>query len=218
MSLREELAGFRAQVETMVPAADLQVAWSEIAAWAPSEASARVGAAAATFTLPDAYGTSVSLAALLARGPVVLSFYRGEWCPYCNLELRALQAQLPAFEKHAATLVAVSPEKPDHARDLIGKERLAFPVLTDAGNVVARSYGLLFPIAPAFETLMRDKFGADMALRNADGRWELPVPATLVIGRDGRIVFAHVDPDFTRRADPETILAVLAAIDLPQVS
>jgi peroxiredoxin len=156
----------------------------------------------------------VSLETLLAKGPAVVSFYRGEWCPFCNLELRALQEVLPEMEKLGASLIAISPERPDHGVIATDKNKLTFPVLSDFGNKVARQFGIVFQMGQEVQELARSFFNNDIAVRNADGLYELPVPATYVIDKAGFIRFAHVEVDFmTGRAEPEAVLAALHALE-----
>ena len=170
-----------------------------------------VGATAPGFTLSDATGQEVSLASRLKQGPLVLSFYRGGWCPYCNLELRTLQQHLPAIEAAGATLVAITPELPDNSLSTKEKHALAFPVLSDAGNAVARTYGLVFQL----DEIMRkhnSAFGLDLAQVNGDDSWELPIPATFVLDREGRVRWRHARADHTRRAEPADVLAALRSL------
>ncbi len=165
------------------------------------------------FTLPDAFGHDVSLRDLLAKGPVVISFYRGEWCPYCNLELRAFQEVLPRMQALGASLVAISPEKPDGAMAATEKNNLTFTVLSDLHNVVARQFGVVFQIGEPLKDLSKNVFKNDLALRNLDDSYELPVPATFVLDAAGTVRFAHVEVDYmTGRAEPEDLLAVLKTI------
>ena len=160
------------------------------------------------FALPGADGHIVDFADVLARGPAVISFYRGSWCPYCNLELRALQQHLPEFDRIGATLVAISPELPDGSRKLVERDGLRFPVLTDAGNRVSRLFGLMFRLPRSLVDFYRGN-GFDLAACNGDSVWELPVPATYVVGRDGVVAWAHVDCDYRRRAEPTDVIAAL---------
>lgn len=160
------------------------------------------------FELPDALGRAVKLSKLLEAGPVVLTFYRGEWCPYCNLQLHAYQATLPEILARGASLVAVSPQTPDHSLSMAEEHQLAFAVLTDSGNRLARSLGLVFTIPEADRALYL-AVGNDISSFNGDESWELPVPATFVIGRDGAVALAFVDPDYRKRLEPAEILAAL---------
>lgn len=174
------------------------------------------GQSAPLFTLPDAFGNEVSLKALLAKGPVVISFYRGEWCPFCNLELRALEEALPKIKALGATLIAISPEKPDHGIVATEKHKLTFPVLRDFSNKVADQFGIVFQVGQELQQFSKNVFKNDLALRNGENSYELPVPATYVVDTTGIIRFAHVDVDYMLgRAEPETVVAALAAMVRP---
>ena len=170
-----------------------------------------VGATAPDFTLPDARGGSVALGDVLRRGPVVLAFYRGGWCPYCNLELRALQAVHAEIEAAGATLVAVSPETPDNSLSTSERLELAFPVLSDEGNRVAERYGLVFTLPEDLRDVY-DGFGIDLPKSNGDDTFRLPVPATYVIRTDGTVAWRFADADYTKRAEPADVLAALASL------
>ena len=171
-----------------------------------------VGERAPLFTLPDALGRPVTLAELLANGPVIVTFYRGEWCPYCNLQLRALQAALPAFAEFGASLVAISPQASDHSLSVTEKHALAFPVLSDLDQEVIRAYQVQFTLAGDLEDLQVNVFGNDPRDQNADHTRALPVPATFVIGRDGIIAAAFVSADWRIRSEPADIQAALRAL------
>ena len=170
----------------------------------------KVGQSAPEFTLPDAFGKEVSLKTLLAEGPVVVSFYRGEWCPFCNIELRGLQEALPQMKELGASLIAISPEKPVHGMVAAEKNKLSFPVLRDFENKVARQFGIVFRIGEELREFSKNVFKNDIALRNGEQSYELPVPATFVIDKAGVIRFVHADADYmTGRADPEGVVAAL---------
>src|SRR3984957_1808468 len=176
----------------------------------------KVGDAAPEFTLPDAFGHEVSLKSLLAGGPLVISFYRGEWCPYCNLELRELQAALPKIQALGAKLVAISPEKPDGGIIATEKNQLTFPILSDFKNKLARQFGIVFQVGDGVKELGKSRFNNDLELRNGEGSYQLPVPATYVIDASGIIRFSHVDADYmTGRVEAETVVAALEAIAQP---
>jgi peroxiredoxin len=168
-----------------------------------------VGDQAPDFTLSDALGKSVTLSALLVDGPVVLTFYRGEWCPYCNVQVRHLEQALPNFREYGASLVAVSPQSPDHALSLTEKYELKFPVLSDVDQEVARAYRVKFTLSGDLEDLQVNVFHNDPSNQNADGTRSLPVPATFVIDRHGVIQAAFVDADWRVRVDPEDVAAAL---------
>jgi peroxiredoxin len=167
-----------------------------------------VGADAPMFTLPDARGGEVSLEDLLANGPVVLVFYRGAWCPYCNLQLAAFQSALPDIRAAGATLVAVSPQTPDQSLTLAERHALEFPVLSDIGNAVARGYGLVFRQSEAATATSR-ALGIELADFNGDDSNTLPAASTFVIGEDGVIRFASVSGDYRWRVGPDEVLAAL---------
>jgi peroxiredoxin len=168
---------------------------------------------APNFRLPNAQGGSIELDGLLERGPVVLAFYRGQWCPYCNLELRAYQKLLPQIQALGANLVAVSPQTPDNSLGTAEKNELAYPVLSDVGLHVARAYGIAFDLPPELIELYRRRWSNDLVKWNGEGGWSLPIPATYLIDQGGRIVLAHVDPDYRDRLDPEAVLARLRSLE-----
>jgi peroxiredoxin len=175
------------------------------------EASLNVGAVAPDFSLPVATGAMISLSSLLIKGPVVLAFYRGGWCPYCSTELRALQAKLPEITAAGATLVAISPQTPDNSISTAEKFQLAFPVLSDQGNVVAESFGLVFSLPESLRELYRG-FGYDLPAVNGDATFRLPLPATYVIDSNGVIAWRFADADYTKRAEPDDVIAILEAL------
>jgi peroxiredoxin len=175
------------------------------------ERALKVGGKAPAFTLKNVHGREVSLRSLLDRGPAVVSFYRGGWCPYCSAGLRALQAALPEITAAGASLVAISPELPEHSRTTAEKNALTFEVLSDAGNAVARAFGLGYVWPEDFAAISRSH-GVDVAGRNGMETVQTPVPATYAIGRDGYIVYAFIDADYTKRAEPSEIIAALRAL------
>lgn len=171
-----------------------------------------VGEPAPDFTAPDHRGTAVRLADLLAEGPVVLSFYRGAWCPICNLELRALQAVLGDLEAAGARLVAISPQAPDPS--LVERLDLGFVVCSDLDQSIAAAYRLRFPLSAELRDLY-EQFGLPLTRENADGTWDLPVPATFVIDHRGVVRARHVDPDYRARMEPAAILAAVRDLAAP---
>ncbi len=214
LSLTEQLAEQKAQVVQNLPAeiADifLQKA-TELENSGITKNSLGVGDKAANFQLPDPVGNIVSLQELLAKGPVLLTFYRGGWCPYCNLELRALQRSLPELEQYNASLVAISPETPDNSLSTAEKNQLEFAVLSDAGLNVARQYGLVFTLDSELRRIY-EQFGIDLPTQNGDESYQLPIPATYVIDPEGIIRYAYVNTDYTQRADPKEIVPIIAQL------
>ena len=178
---------------------------------APPEAVA-AGDRLPDFTLPDATGKDVSLATLVAGGPAVLVFYRGGWCPYCNLALHQYQSELvPQLGRYNATMVAISPQKPDESLSVAERHALEFPVLSDAGAKVARRLGIAFQ--PAEDVLEAQRtLGLDIRDVNFDGATQLPMPTVLLVDQ-GRIVrFADVHPDYTTRTEVPAVIAALDAL------
>jgi peroxiredoxin len=158
------------------------------------------------FELPDATGKTVKSADLRKSGLLLVSFYRGEWCPYCNLELRALQEKHAAIATTGAKLVAISPQTPDYSLTTQQKHDLKFPVLSDLGNKVARRFGLVFELDESLRPIYQ-AFGIDLKAHNGDESFELPVPATYLIGRDGGVLESFVNTDYRSRLEPETAIA-----------
>lgn len=163
------------------------------------------------FTLPNAVGKEVSLDSLLAQGAVVISFYRGGWCPYCNLELRALQVVLPEITARGANLIAISPETPDASLSTREKNELSFQVLSDRGNLVAKQLGLVFTIPESLRPIYNN-FGIDIPAHNGDDTFELPLPATYVVAADGTIIYSFAHADYSQRLEPAEIITALDQI------
>ncbi len=214
MGLDAELAAFKAEFERTAPAGrpalyDAKI--EELRASFARDKALRVGDKVPEVVLPDGKGALVSLSALLRQGPVVLTFYRGGWCPYCNIQLRAYQAVLPRISALGARLVAISPQRPDGSLSTAEMNALTFDVLSDPGNAVARRFGLVYALAQE----LRDALTANRKALpgiNGDESWELPVPATFVIGTDGRVVLAFLDVDYRVRLEPGAILGALAGL------
>ncbi|MBD2871867.1 peroxiredoxin-like family protein [Paenibacillus arenilitoris] len=167
------------------------------------------GQKAKDFSLNNPMGIPVHLYDELAKGPVVLTFYRGGWCPFCNAQLRAYQKLLPEIHALGARLIAVSPQSPDNTLSHQEKEELRFQVLSDTNGLVAAYYNILYDVPPYLQEIMTNKFKLDLAEYNATERWILPIPSTFMIDESGMIRSAYVNPDFMKRPDPEDILAEL---------
>jgi peroxiredoxin len=214
-SLRAELAAIAAGSKSRLPAEAIAAMAAGTQTLRDSGLAGRalkVGQVAPNFTLADDGGEIVSLERLLARGPVVVTFYRGVWCPYCNADLKALQRALPRFAQAGASLVSISPQNASNSRKAKRDNGLDFPILSDPGNEVAAHYGLRFTLEPQVKVLYRDRFGIDLERFNGDASWTLPMPARFVIARDGVVAYAEVDPDYTTRPDPSELLPALAAL------
>lgn len=216
MALQDRLDAFKANFESGKPPYNaprevietMHRATAELIASGQAGRAKRVGDVAPAFTLDDPDGHKVSSRDLLARGPLVISFYRGVWCPYCNMDLQALQEALPEITARGASLVAISPQTPVNSRKSMRDNKLAFPILSDAGGALAEAFGIRFAL-PDYLVELYKGFKNDLPMMNNDPSWTLPMPARFVVGTDGVIVYAEVNPDYTRRPDPSELLPVL---------
>ena len=216
MSLQAKLDAFKADFEAGKPPynvppqviATMHRATAELKASGLAEHVLKVGDKAPAFTLNDPEGNEVSSAALLASGPLIVSFYRGVWCPYCNMELQALQEALPEFEKLGASLVAISPQTAPNSRKSTRQNNLSFPILSDVKGKVGEAFGLKFKL-PDYLVALYQSLKNELPLFNDDPDWTLPMPARFVIGQDGTILYAEVNPDYTRRPEPSDMLPAL---------
>ncbi len=176
------------------------------------EPGLRVGERAPDFTLVNAFGERVKLSEQMEKGPVIVTFYRGAWCPFCNIELNALQKSLPYYDKYNASLIAITPQKPDMSNEQIKKARYTFEILSDLDNSVMKSYKLYFEVPQELHELYKKRFNFDITDYNGKGRLGLPVPGTFVIGQDGVIRAAHAKTDYKKRMEPKDILEALKVI------
>jgi peroxiredoxin len=183
-------------------------ATAELIASGGAARARKAGDVAPSFSLKDPDGNVVSLAELLKKGPMILSFYRGVWCPYCNMELQALEAAKPEFDKYGATLVAISPQTAPNSRKSVRQNKLSFPILSDVKGKVGEAFGFRFEL-PDYLVELYKGLKNDLPTFNDDPSWTLPMPARFVIGQDGEILYSEVNPDYTRRPEPEDMIPVL---------
>jgi peroxiredoxin len=168
----------------------------------------KAGEAAPSFALKDANYTRYSSADLLRRGPLVVTFYRGVWCPYCNMELAAIEAVRPAIEARGASIVAVSMQNSANSHKSTRENGLRFPLLVDTGGIVASQFGLRYDVSPRVLALYK-QLGNDLSLINGENSGTLPMPGLYLIGQDGVVAYAEVNPNYTKRPDPSDLLPVL---------
>lgn len=216
MTLHQQLAEKKAEFAAAVPQETQSImaeAADALEASNIANGALGVGDAVPEFSLLNATGDRVNVQSLLAQGPVVISFYRGQWCPYCNLELRALQQALPDIQQQGATLVAISPQTPDNSLSTVEKNELAFEVLSDVGNEVARQFGLVFQLPESLRPVY-EGFGIDLPVHNGDETFELPLPATYVIAPSGQITHAFINTDYKQRMEPSDIVEALKALSV----
>lgn len=216
MSLQAKLDAFKADFEAgkppySVPHSVIDVmrrATAELVASGAAERAVKAGDRAPSFALKDPEGKLVQSIELLGQGPLIVSFYRGVWCPYCNMELQALESVRPEFERLGAKLVAISPQISANSRKSMRQNHLSFPILSDTRGDVAAAFGLRFKL-PDYLIETYKELKNDLPAFNNDPNWTLPMPARYVIGQDGVILYAEINADYTRRPEPEDMLPTL---------
>ena len=216
MTLQDRLNALKADFESgkfpLKPsAADLETmsrATAELIAGGQAQRAVKAGDKAPEFVLNDPGGKPVSSRDLLSKGPLVVSFYRGVWCPYCNLDLQALEAVRPEIAARGASLVAISPQTTPNSRKSQRDNRLSFPILSDVRSEVANGFGIRFAL-PDYLIETYKGFKNDLPSFNDDPAWVLPMPARFIIGTDGVVAYSEINPDYTRRPDPSELIPVL---------
>lgn len=211
MSLQAKLDAFKLQFTSQAPAHAIEAferSTQELIDDGQAERAIKAGDTAPTFVLNDPDGNTVSLKDLLAKGPVVVSFYRGACCPYCNLELQALEAAAEGIRSRGATLVAISMQGAAQSRKSQRDNKLGFPILIDQGGELAKQFGLRWTLQPYVKDVFKS-FNVDLPAIHGDGQWNLPMPARYVVDTDGTVAYAEVNPDYTRRPDPAELIPVL---------
>ena len=213
MSLRGKLDAMRADKEQgrLFPpdvVALMHKSTADLVATGQAARALKAGYVAPSFVLPDANGAIVPSQDLLAKGPLVLTFYRGVWCPYCNLDLQAIEDVAPRIRALGATLAAVSQQTAPNSRKSQADNKLSFPILTDKGGETGAAFGIRFRLPYDLAELYK-RLKVDLSIINGEPSWTLPMPARYVIGQDGVIAYAEVNPDYTRRPEPDELLPVL---------
>jgi peroxiredoxin len=183
----------------------LNSANSDFLAAFQSQSTIKVGDKLPSFALSDALGKEVRSDELLKKGPLLITFYRGSWCPFCNLALHSLQANLEKYQATGVTLVAISPELPDTSLSTTEKNELKFPVLSDVGNKFAKELGIIFSMPDSMRPIFK-QFGHDLLTRNGDDSFEVPVPATLLVDGTGIVRNTYINPRYWERVEPATVL------------
>jgi len=214
--LRDQLADRQALIEKYVPAATLEVHNRVIRHLLQTGAADHVPGAGSPapgrelgfelgFEHKDQNGNPVSLFKLLESGPLIVCFIRGRWCPFCVTQMEAMNRIAPALRQAGAALVAVSPQNPHQTSLMADQHKFQFPLLSDAGNRMARAFGLTYRVPEEQQALYRRTF-VNLPFVNGDDSWELPIPATFIIGSDGVLRFASANPDYRQRPEPAAIL------------
>jgi len=202
----------KADMEKMAPA-DLAIMKNSAESLAKRlpDPGIKIGEKAPDFNLPDAFGNKVKLSDLLKKGPVVLVFYRGAWCPFCNLHLHVLNKHLPEFERLGAQLVTITPQKPELSATQVKKSGYPFKVLSDLDNSAMKAYRLFYKMDDDLVKLYV-KLGLDVAKFNGPGRYVLPVPGSFVIDKTGIVRARHATTDYTQRMEPAAIIKALEGL------
>lgn len=211
MPLQERLRAVKKVFSARAPAPTVKAVLRSIEELLESGQGARAlraGDIAPMFNLMDTEGRKFSSELALRMGPLVVAFYRGIWCPYCNAELKALQEAHAALRERGAHMVALSPQTMQNSRKSQRKAGMTFPVLMDPGGVVAAAYGLRWT-TPEYLRDIHRKANADLTLVNGENSWALPMPARYVIAQDGIIQYAEINPDFTKRPEPSEMFPYL---------
>lgn len=183
-----------------------------ISAEEASQTALNIGAKMPSFTLKNARGKFVSSGELLKQNNLVIVFYRGSWCPFCNLYLRKLQQNMQAIKESGGNLVAISVENPDNSLTIAKKNELDFTVLSDPNLAVARSFGIVYQLPKETDEIYKTKYNLDIAKHNEMEKPELPLSATYVVNQKGEIVYAFLEPDYKKRAEPQVIIETLSKI------
>ena len=221
LPLQGKLDAFKVEFDTRLapPAAveALHRSVDELIASGAQNRALKAGDVAPEFTLPDADGNPVSSNELLARGPLVLTFYRGVWCPYCNFDLSALEEARAEIEARGASLVAISEQTAPNSRKSQRQNGLGFPILGDHAGEIAAQFGVRWTL-PDYLREVQTALGADLTKFNGEDSWTLPMPARYVIAQDGAIAYAEVNADYTRRPEPSDIFPILEQLGRRQVA
>lgn len=211
MSLQDQIANYKAGFVQKAPANVqelMKLATQKLADTGIVNNAPKVSEVFPAFSLPNQNGKTVNFTDLLMKGPVVVTFYRGGWCPYCNLELKAYQDQLANIKAENATLVAITPELPDASLSTAEKNALEFEVLTDVNAEYLKSLDLVFSLPEELRSIYLS-FGIEVEKHNGAGQFDLPLAATFVIAKDGTVASAFVEADYTTRQEPAEVVSVL---------
>lgn len=213
-SLKEEIGTYKTAIKDKLSGeiqATMSQATEELKASGIEKRTLKTGDTLPDFELPNQHGETRRLSDYLATSSVVLNIYRGGWCPYCNMEMKALHAVQSKIEKLGARLIGMAPETPDRAMTTAENNGIKIDILSDVGNRVAEKLGLVFELPQALRPIY-EKFGIDIPAYNGDKSFKLPVPATYIIRQDRVVAYAFVNADYTERLEPTEIIAKLSTI------
>ena len=207
MTLREKLEQQQGKWNATVRAAYEELV-KQLGRAETADHALKVGNKIPDFTLPNAYGKLIVSSELLEQGPLVINFFRGDWCPFCRLMLQALNEALPAIIAAGGNLVAISPDTGGRLLRAKNRLNLSIELLSDVDNGVALDFGVAFRAPEAYRQVLQS-YGTNLNERHGNDGWIIPIPAAFVVDRSGTIRYAFVEPEFVRRAEPDEIVAVL---------
>ena len=215
MTLQESLDRLKTKIEGSMPPPFVQImhqATADLEATGIGEGILKAESPAPEFQLPNQNGALVASKELLKNGPLVVTFYRGMWCPYCNTDLSNLKRYKGQLEELGASMLSISPQLPEFNKQITERHRLNFDLLTDSGNEVAAKFGLRWEMVDPLKALYRDNFGIKLPDFNGENSWTLPVPARFIIGTDGIIKYAEYAVDYTKRPNPDVVVEALQSL------
>ena len=217
MTFQDRLEKIKQRIEGNMPPSYLKImhgATHDLEASGIQEKVLKAGEKAPEFNLVNQNGETISSQELLKKGMLVLTFYRGVWCPYCNADLANLKKYVPEIEATGATLVGISPELPQFLKKIIAMQKLNFDILHDDKNTLAAQFGLKFHYSQDLKELYRDKFNINLEVQQGNDEWALPMPARFVIDQTGTIRYAESKPDYRDRPNPDELMEVLKSLNV----
>lgn len=213
MSLQESLAKLKAKLEGRLPKEVVKImhqATADLNVSGIGEKILKVGDKAPEFSLPNQDGELVSSTELLDKDPLIITYYRGVWCPYCNVDLANLKKYKNQFDEFNATMISISPQLPEFNKQIIERQNLNFDLLSDAGNNVAHQFGLRWTLIDPLKSLCNDDWGINLPKYNGDDSWTLPITSRFIISTDGIISYAEYAIDYTKRPNPDVLINSLS--------
>ena len=215
MTLQESLNKLKAKIEGGMPKAYVDImhqSTTDLENSGIGDSILKVGDKAPSFLLPNQNGESISSEELLSKGMLLVTFYRGVWCPYCNTDLANLKRYKKQLEELGISMLSISPQLPEYNNRIIQQQRLNYDLLSDARNEVAKQFGLRWEMVDPLKSLYRDKFNIRLPQYNGDDSWTLPVPARFVIDQQGIIRYAEYSVDYTQRPNPDVVIEAMRAV------
>lgn len=215
MTLQESLDKLKSKIESNIPPETVKImhqATKDLEDSGIGEGILKAGDKAPEFTLSNQEGKKISLKDLISKGPAIITFYRGVWCPYCNTDLANLKRYTKEMAIYNATMISISPQVQKYNQQIVEKQRLNFDLLSDTGNEVANQFGLRWEMINPLKSLYNDSFGIKLPEYNGDDSWTLPVPARFIVGTDGVIKYGEYSMDYTQRPNPDVLVDVLKTL------